>query len=195
MVFLKYLLKFSNRTFIKTHNDNTTRRVKYINNDIAEYGSHPSLGMIWRLYEAKNEDVEIVKMPDSLNYSKNGTVIKYIFTSTKRRYTGPGSLAGFIGALAEHGIKLKTTGSCFKEGSCFPSKKHVNGESVDTIYTWDKIKDQKIFNAMKKFHFEERLVGNNNYFANFVNTEDGGDLHDTHLHSGEFNNSKIEIIK
>ncbi|KAB1068400.1 hypothetical protein F6U93_06780 [Tamlana haliotis] len=173
----------------------TSRRVKYVNNDIAEYGEHPTKGKIWRLYEALDEDVEIVKMPDNLNYSKNGVIIKYQFTSTKRRFTGSGSLAGFIGALAEHQEGIKTTGSCFNEGSCFPSSKHVNGESVDTIYKWDQNKDQKIIDAMKKFHFNERLIGSKKYFENFNNASDGGSLHNSHLHSGEFDNNKIQIIK
>lgn len=127
---------------------NTTRRVKYKNNDIAEYGKHPTKGKIWRLYVALKNDIEVVKMPDSLNYSKGNVSIKYTFSNTKRRYTGPGPLAGFIGALADCNLEIKTTGSCFKEASCFPSAEHVNGKSVDTIYKWDKKKDQKIIDAM-----------------------------------------------
>ncbi|OEK08562.1 hypothetical protein A8C32_03685 [Flavivirga aquatica] len=133
-------------------------------------------------------------MPDSLNYSKDDVVIKYVFSNTKRRYTSPGPLAGFIGALANYGKEIKTTGSCFKEGSCFPSSEHVNGVSVDTIYKWIKTEDQKIINAMKKFHFTERLVGNKKYFNGFKNSSDGGSLHNTHLHSGLFDDGKIKIV-
>ncbi|MFL0102044.1 hypothetical protein V2751_14345, partial [Tenacibaculum maritimum] len=108
----------------------TERRVKYINGDIAEYGKHPTKGKIWRLYKAKKNDVELVKMPDSLSYKKDGLSIEYKFSSTKRRYTGPECLAGFIGALADLKTQITTTGSCFSEGSCFPSSEHVNGKSV-----------------------------------------------------------------
>ncbi|MCD9586083.1 hypothetical protein [Tenacibaculum maritimum] len=70
---------------------------------------------------------------------------------------------------------ITTTGSCFSEGSCFPSSEHVNGKSVDTIYKWVKKTDQKIINAMDKFHFAKILVGNKKYFSDFDNCEDGGE--------------------
>ncbi|WP_407264991.1 hypothetical protein R5N98_15175 [Tenacibaculum maritimum] len=173
----------------------TERRVKYINGDIAEYGKHPTKGKIWRLYKAKKNDVELVKMPDSLSYKKDGLSIEYKFSSTKRRYTGPECLAGFIGALADLKTQITTTGSCFSEGSCFPSSEHVNGKSVDTIYKWVKKTDQKIINAMDKFHFAKILVGNKKYFSDFDNCEDGGSLHNSHLHSGDFDKNNVKVIK
>ncbi|MFL0077569.1 hypothetical protein [Tenacibaculum maritimum] len=173
----------------------TERRVKYINGDIAEYGKHPTKGKIWRLYKAKKNDVELVKMPDSLSYKKDGLSIEYKFSSTKRRYTGPECLAGFIGALADLKTQITTTGSCFSEGSCFPSSEHVNGKSVDTIYKWEKKTDQKIINAMDKFHFAKILVGNKKYFSDFDNCEDGGSLHNSHLHSGDFDKNNVKVIK
>ncbi|WP_407264208.1 hypothetical protein [Tenacibaculum maritimum] len=173
----------------------TERRVKYINDDIAEYGKHPTKGKIWRLYKAKKNDVELVKMPDSLSYKKDGLSIEYKFSSTKRRYTGPECLAGFIGALADLKTQITTTGSCFSEGSCFPSSEHVNGKSVDTIYKWEKKTDQKIINAMDKFHFAKILVGNKKYFSDFDNCEDGGSLHNSHLHSGDFDKNNVKVIK
>ncbi|CAA0236272.1 hypothetical protein NACSLCCMFF_520010 [Tenacibaculum maritimum] len=173
----------------------TERRVKYINGDIAEYGKHPTKGKIWRLYKAKKNDVELVKMPDSLSYKKDDLSIEYKFSSTKRRYTGPECLAGFIGALADLKTQITTTGSCFSEGSCFPSSEHVNGKSVDTIYKWVKKTDQKIINAMDKFHFAKILVGNKKYFSDFDNCEDGGSLHNSHLHLGDFDKNNVKVIK
>ncbi|MFD2907370.1 DUF4280 domain-containing protein [Flavobacterium ardleyense] len=188
---------------IPTHNEvlkdetvkegSTTRRVKYKNGDIAEYGSHPIKGLIWRLYKAKNEEIELIKMPDVLNYSKNNVLIKYKFSNTKRRYTGPNVFAGFLGAIAECSFDdiITTTGSCFKEGSCFPSAEHVNGRSVDTIYFNDIKKDQAFVDAVIKFKFTEVLIGNNTYCKKIKNAEDGGILHNSHLHSGNFNESSI----
>lgn len=183
---------------------NTSRRVIYNNGDIAEYGRHPSYGLIWRLYRALNEDIEIVKMPDQINYSKDDTIIKYNFSNTKRRYTGPGPLAGFIGALADIGLEITTTGSCFSEASCFPSAEHVNGDSVDTLYFLSVERDQNFINAMHKFHFKKILAGSSAYFYKtvnkkktyvFTNAADGGTLHDSHLHSGNFDSSQIKIVR
>ncbi|MCX8523670.1 DUF4280 domain-containing protein [Chryseobacterium formosus] len=166
----------------------TQRRVIYENGDIAEYGSNKG-DTFWRLYAATSEKIELVKMPENVKY------VKYSFSGTKRQYTGPNYFAGFIGALAQTGLSVKTTGSCFREGSCFPSQFHVNGESVDTKYFLNLETDQKFINAMMLFHFRERKVGNDSYFKKLQNTSDGGDLHDDHLHSGNFDSSKVKIIK
>ncbi|NRS89886.1 hypothetical protein HNQ02_002820 [Flavobacterium sp. 7E] len=166
----------------------TTRRVKYENGDIAEYGQNNG-DTFWRLYKALTNDIELVKMPETVSY------IKYTFSGTQRKYTGTNEFAGFIGALAKTGYNIVTTGSCFSEGSCFPSQYHVNGRSVDTEYFMNKEKDQNFIDAMKFFNFGERKVGNDSYFKGLKNASNGGDLHDSHLHSGEFDISKIIIIK
>ncbi|MWP47995.1 hypothetical protein GQ589_11210 [Gilliamella sp. Pas-s27] len=174
----------------------TSKRVKYKNGDIAEYGFHSNKkGSIWRLYRALDEKIEIVRMPDEINYTKSSVTIKYRFSNTKRRYTGPGPLAGFIGALAEIGFELTTTGSCFYEASCFPSAEHVNGKSVDTLYKLNVQQDQKIIDAMAKFHFKERFIGISSYFYKLSNAQNLNDLHDIHLHSGDFDFSQIKEIK
>ncbi len=166
----------------------TSRRVKYKNGDIAEYGTNDG-DTFWRLYKAMKNDIELIKMPESVNY------VKYSFSGTQRKYTGPNEFAGFIGALAKTEYSIITTGSCFSEGSCFPSQFHVNGRSVDTSYFWDKEKDQKFIDAMKFFHFGERKVGVKEYFKSLKNASNGGKLHNSHLHSGNFDNTKIKIIK
>jgi 5-methylcytosine-specific restriction endonuclease McrBC regulatory subunit McrC len=78
---------------------------------------------------------------------------------------------------------LTTTGSCFYEASCFSSAEHVNGKSVDTSYKLDVNQDQKIINAMEKFHFHERFIGINPYFYKLSNAVNKDALHNTHLHS------------
>lgn len=130
---------------------------------------------------------------------ENAKYVKYAFSGTQRRYTGPNYFAGFLGALAKSGLSVVTTGSCFSEGSCFPSQLHFNGESVDTIYFWDLKKDQKFVDAMIFFHYGEVKVGqikgkHGPYFSSLKNVSDGGKLHNSHFHSGEFDESKI-IIK
>ena len=170
----------------------TQKRVKFKNGDIAEYGRHPEKGLIWRRYKALNENVEIVRMPDEINYSKGNVKVRYSFSNTKRRYTGPDPLAGFIGALAETGLQLTTTGSCFAEGSCFPSSEHVNGKSVDTLYLNDN-DEQKFINAMHKFNFNEQITGKDKKKFDNARKEKKGNLHNTHLHS-EFKSGSIKVI-
>ncbi len=179
----------------KVNEGSTIRRVKYVNGDIAEYGSHPTKGLIWRLYKSTNKDIEVVRMPDFLSYKKGEIVVNYKFTKTKRRYTGADTFAGFIGALVECRISLFTTGSCFKEASCFPSAEHVNGKSVDTLYKWKINYDQKIIDGMNKYHFRKILVGSGRYFKSLKRCSNGGRLHNSHLHSGNFDKSKVKIIK
>ncbi|OTQ30548.1 hypothetical protein [Gilliamella apicola] len=170
----------------------TQKRVKFKNGDIAEYGRHPKKDLIWRRYKALNKNVEIVRMPDKIDYTKDDVIISYVFSNTKRRYTGPDPLAGFIGALAETGLKLTTTGSCFAEGSCFPSAEHVNGKSIDTLYLNDN-DEQKFINAMHKFNFNEQITGNNKKKFDNAKQDLKNDLHNTHLHS-EFKPGSIKEI-
>ncbi|MGE8533235.1 MAG: hypothetical protein ACN6OJ_01470 [Chryseobacterium sp.] len=170
----------------------TKRRVKYQNGDIAEYGTNEGKSF-WVLYKVTGRKIELVKMPDSLNYNNSGISIKYSFTNTKRRYTEPGHLAVFIGVLAECGYSdVQTTGSCFSEASCFPSVEHVNGKSIDTLYL-DDIREQKLINAFHKFGITKQLRGSKK--KAFTHTTDGKKLHNSHLHSGIIAPGKIKIIK
>ena len=70
----------------------TKRRVIYENGDIAEYGSNDG-DTFWRLYKSTSENIELVKMPEKVNY------VSYSFSGTKRQYTGPNYFAGFLGAF------------------------------------------------------------------------------------------------
>lgn len=110
---------------------------------------------------------------------------------TQRRYTSPGHLACFIGALAKVGTRITTTGSCFKEGSSFPSTAHNNGKSIDTIYLSNRSMQQTFITAMHKFGCNRQLRGRNTY--KYKHTWDGGALHNSHLHS-EFDESKVKVI-
>jgi len=176
----------------KVSDGQTKRRVKYANGDIAEYGSNEGVSF-WVLYTVTGKNIELVKMPDSLNYNNSGVIVKYSFTKTKRRYTEPGHLAVFIGALAECGfVDVQTTGSCFNEASCFPSVEHVNGKSIDTLYL-DDAREQKLINAFHKYGITKQLRGSRK--KAFAHTSDGKKLHNSHLHSGIIAPDKIKIIK
>ncbi len=48
---------------------------------------------------------------------------------------------------------------------------------------------------MMFFHFRERKAGNDAYFRRLRNVSDGGNLHDSHLHCGNFDLLKVKIIK
>ena len=121
-------------------------------------------------------------MPDTLNKNAGNKSIIYSFTKTARRFCGPEHFAAFIGALAEDGYTIKSGGACEKDGTCYPSVSHVNGQSVDTSYL-NNTEEQKFINAMHKFGFKEQLRGKSK--KAFTHTSNGGKLHNNHLHSGK----------
>ena len=167
-------------------------RVIYENDDVAEYGVNKNV-YFWNSYScAPNKPkIKVVRMPDSLNYSKSKLIIKYSFSNTQRTYTSPGALAGFIGALAECSYSdVLTTGSCFKEGTCFPSVAHVNGKSIDTEYL-DRDREKEFIKAMEKFKFDGQITGTDSAHKYEGTKHDA--KHNDHLHSG-FNESKVIII-
>lgn len=169
----------------------TSRRVIYENGDIAEYGYHDTLGKTWMHYKSTGKEIELIRMPDSLNHSKDNITIKYSFENTERRYTNPDLFAGFIGLLADISIKLVSEGSSFKEASCFPSQTHVNGASIDLDYLYNLKNDQQVIDSAIKFHFDVRLKGVNSYCSKLLRAKPSGSLHNSHLHIGGFISSKI----
>ena len=48
---------------------------------------------------------------------------------------------------------------------------------------------------MAKFHFIKRLVRIKSYFYKLTNAEQKDKLHNTHLHSGDFDDTKVKEIK
>ncbi|MGY3793354.1 hypothetical protein [Aquimarina sp. 433] len=165
------------------------KKYTYPDGTIRTYGKfyHPQKGTNYRLvtYEKGSGKTLIVKMPDQLNKTIGDQKIVFNFTKTARRYCGPEHFAGFIGVLAEiEYTNIKSGGSCEKDGTSFPSVKHINGQSIDTNYLGDNIKDQKVIDALHNFGFTEILRGKNK--KAFNHASDGGKLHNNHLHSGEF---------
>ena len=194
----------------------TYYRIIYANGEVAEWGKHDTYfdpekdnPYSWRLFGVKNNEVELLKMPDALDKQFDNFNIKYSFKGSKRRYTNPGLFAAMLGSIAVCNKSIITTGSAFQWGSCFPSIDHINGMSIDFTYrsyiaknqyhshTSQQYKDDLAFlNAMRLF-FEEILVGSHDHFVKFrelSKVKNGKRLHDSHFHA-EFSLSKIEEIK
>jgi len=176
------------------------QRLTMANGNIAEYGYYKKeIGNIWRLYESLNEEVQLVKMPDNINYSRDNVSIIYELVGTYRRFTNPDVMAGFIGALAEIKMKVEVSGSAYEQGSCFPSALHVNGESIDTHYfslstdSNKREKDKDFITALYKFHFRIFRIGIafKKIFQEMPGYENGGTLHNDHLHTEQFEHKAI----
>lgn len=163
----------------KVNQGQTSRRVKYKNGDIAEYGVNNG-EYFWRLFKALAGNVTLVRMPDSLKYNNGNVKISYTFSNTQRRYTSPGHLACFIGALATTGLAIQSTGSCFEEGTGFPSTSHNNGRSVDTIYLTNQNHEQKYITAMKNFGCHTQYRGHSKPKYKWTTP---AAYHNSHLHS------------
>ena len=129
--------------------------------------------------------------------------IKCELTETFRKYTNPDIMAGFIGALAEIKENILVTGSAYEQGSCFPSALHINGQSIDTKYirkvnnlsNWNK--DRAFVQALYKFHFTIFRIGSSMHKSDFEDlngTKNGGNLHNSHLHSEKFDFDSIKKI-
>ncbi len=148
---------------------------------------------------AGEEEIELVKAPDSLQITLPGKALLYgldqyttfKFQNTVRTYCAPLQFAGFIGAWIEAGIAIVSEGMCEGDGSSFPSITHPNGESIDTGYIYtangqlDFNRQQKFINAMHKFGFKDQLKGESSVFRNLTNARPYP-FHNDHLHSGGF---------
>lgn len=47
---------------------------------------------------------------------------------------------------------------------------------------------------MEKFYFNERFIGTSDYFLKLANAIHLNSIHNTHLHSGDFDETKLKII-
>ncbi len=186
----------SHQTIVSDQNvreGQTRRRIKFTNDDIAEYGSNNGK-TFWVLYTSTGIDIQLVRMPDRLAINTREININYEFSDTQRRYTNPGAMAAFIGALAKCGYRdIVTTGSCFVEASCFPSQEHVNGESIDTFYL-DNTREQVFITAMFNYGFRRQITGSGKIlFTNATRERATSTLHNSHLHSG-FLEASVQIL-
>ena len=145
-------------------------------------------------YPVAQGQTELVRMPDGLSISKNGVNINFQFSSTKRRYCNPDTMAGFIGALAYFGKTMICNGMCFEDATSYPSLSHPNGDSTDTQYYPSLALEQRKVNAFKYYHFTRIFRGEALWYPKLIGTKfiTG---HDDHLHAGDFDSSAIIIIK
>ena len=205
--YIKSRAKYTNgdiHEWIKTESGvSIYQRLTMTNGDIAEYGYHSkTLGNVWKLYQQQEEEAQLIRIPDSVNYVNDDVIIKYELQETFRKYTNPDVMAGFIGALAEIKENIIVTGSAYEQGSCFPSSLHINGEAIDTLYfskstdSKKRQKDKDFINALYKFHFQNFRIGSSykKIFEKMPGYINGKELHDSHLHTENFeHNSIIEV--
>lgn len=131
--------------------------------------------------------------------------IEFEYVGTRRFYCKPEVVAVFIGALVEVGAYtdaattidfiIKSTGSCFEDGTSFPSVEHNNGNAIDTKYqngisgltnAQALARDQIFVDGMSKFGCTKILRGTGSHYSTGLTTAtNGGSLHNTHLHSGK----------
>ncbi|OFP29751.1 hypothetical protein [Segatella oris] len=138
--------------------------------------------------------VELARMPDGLSIKNGGITILFTFSSTQRRYCNPDTMAGFIGALAEFGKPMKCTGMCFADATSYPSLSHPNGDSADTEYCSSFKDEQRKVNAFIHFHFTKIFRGKESWFPKLAGTKFASG-HETHLHAGDFDISKVTVKK
>ncbi|OCG65306.1 hypothetical protein A9G48_11020 [Gilliamella sp. wkB18] len=203
-------------------NDGDTKyRIIYATGKIAEWGYHSEYAKnkvknkelphknSWRVFGVTGNEVELIRMPDSLNAQYGDLKIEYSFHNTKRRYANPALFAAMLGSLAVYKKTVISTGSAFEWGSCFPSTLHINGMAIDFEYSSKKSSggyyghsseqyknDLAFLKAMLLFFVKVR-VGKDDHFKEFRQLSgvvNGGELHDSHFHA-DFSLTKIEEIK
>jgi hypothetical protein len=142
-------------------------------------------------YAASGTNVPLVRMPNSLNITVNGSLIAYGFSNTQRRFCSPDCFAAFVGVLSQYGIAgVNSTGMCFGDATSYPSTTHPNGDSVDTSYITDQRNQQDLLNAFVDWDFSQVIAAIKKrtwlHNAHMYNSE-----HKDHLHSGNFESNSI----
>jgi hypothetical protein len=146
-------------------------------------------------YNASGTNIDLVRMPDSLNINQNGVRIAFRFSGSQRRFCNPECFAAFIGILAEVGIAgVTSTGMCFGDATSYPSLSHPNGDSIDTGYLVNQnVNQQKLLDAFVGWSFTEVIAGTaQQQWLNNAHRYRAD--HDSHLHSGNFDSNSIEPL-
>jgi hypothetical protein len=180
---------------------NAQSNFTYANGSIVTTGNHRN-GPRERLfpgrlrivqYDASGTNVDLVRMPNSLNINRNGVRIAFGFSGSQRRFCNPECFAAFVGILAEVGIAgITSTGMCFGDATSYPSVTHPNGDSVDTSYLVNQnTNQQNLLDAFIGWNFTEVIAGTTQQrWLNNAHRYRAD--HDTHLHSGNFDSNSIE---
>lgn len=143
-----------------------------------------------------NDMVDLVRMPDDLNYNQetgaNQVRATFTWSGTQRRYANPGCFAGFLGALIQLArTDVRCTGMCFGDATSYPSVSHPNGDSVDTGYLTAATEQSKV-NAFRDHYYVNILAGNEGFKANLTGVTHRAD-HNDHLHAGDFDSARVVV--
>lgn len=150
-------------------------------------------GTLIKKYEKGSGKSILIKIPEPLNYDEKGVKVKMTLENTIRKYMGADHFAALIGALAECSYdSVISEGSAMKDGTCFPSTTHINGQSIDTDYFklanghLDQKKQQDFINALAKFGFKDFYYSPSMTFVEpkLVKTFKREEHHVNHFHSG-----------
>jgi hypothetical protein len=163
----------------------------YANGSIVTRGTNNTNPVV--RYNALTNNVDLVRMPNSLNINTDGVIISYVFSNTQRRFCNPQCFAAFIGALAQFAQQMTSTGMCFGDATSYPSVSHPNGDSIDTIYTASLAVEQRKVTAFHEYGFAHILRGHNGWYGQLVNSTYHAN-HETHLHSGDFDDNFLQPL-
>jgi hypothetical protein len=146
-------------------------------------------------YAASGTNVDLVRMPNRLDITRNDIIIAFSFSGSQRRFCNPECFAAFVGILAEVGILgITSTGMCFGDATSYPSVSHPNGDSVDTNYlVGEDVNQQKVVNAFVGWNFSQVIVGTD-FQRRILNAHLYNAEHNNHLHSGNFDSNSIEPL-
>ncbi len=186
-----------------SYNVNADYSYIYPNGDVITIGESGTNDPNYKVkYRPNGKKTFIVHLLE-LNFS--ALSLAFTYSGTRRRYCRPEVTAAFIGALVDVGafsdanittvpFNMISTGSCFENGTSFPSLEHNNGNAIDTLYhnnnslltnTEELARDQAFVDAISKFGATKILRGSpNHYSAGLTIATNGGAIHNTHLHSG-----------
>jgi hypothetical protein len=164
----------------------------YADNSIVTSGTHATNRIL--RYNALANNVDLVRMPNGLAINNvNNTTISFIFSGTQRRFCNPQCFAAFVGALAQFGQQMRSTGMCFGDATSYPSKSHPNGDSVDTSYKTTLAEEQRKVTAFHEYGFTQILRGRGSFYASLVNSTYMA-FHEDHLHAGDFSDNFVQPL-
>ncbi|MGV3611798.1 MAG: hypothetical protein ACO1N0_12660 [Fluviicola sp.] len=172
--------------------DGVNQKEKYIYSDgsvIASGLPGEGKGTLTLKYVKAGGKARMIKIPEPFVFNKDSIKFNFKFEDTIRKYMSRSHFAALIGALISGKFsEIVSTGSAMSDGTCFPSKGHVNGESLDTDYL-SNANTQKYIDLMAKFGFNRFLYSPSLDFtnpkpndSNFTFKKDAA--HRYHLHAG-----------
>lgn len=162
----------------------------YDNGTIITEGVHK--GSKYISYALEGTQVQLIRMPDSLNRTIDGVLLAYSFSSSQRRYCHPDCFAGFMVALSTAGVAVQSTGMCFSDATSYPSVSHPNGDSIDTLYLTNRANAQKVLTAFVNAGFSQVIAGTD--YRWLIGAHLYKKDHNNHLHSGNFSANFVQIL-